>query len=102
MIPRYGEWDATYRAAGLEVIGIHAPETEGEADPAALAAFVRRERIRWTVVLDPAHDAWRRFGVRAWPTALLVDRRGIVREAFVGDDSAPEIQRTLVRLLAER
>jgi len=45
---------------------------------------------------------WRRFGVRAWPTAILVDRQGIVRHRHIGEGAYGETEAMIRRLLAER
>ena len=44
---------------------------------------------------------WRRFGVRAWPTAILVDRQGIVRHRHIGEGAYGETEAMIRRLLAE-
>jgi thiol-disulfide isomerase/thioredoxin len=99
MLPRYGDWLDRFGARGLRVVGVHTPEMDYERDPAALARFVRDEKIRWPVVVDPDEAIWRRFHVAAWPTIVLVDGKGVVRATFVGDDEAPAIETALGRLL---
>lgn len=83
------------------MVGVHSPETEHEADLRGIRDFVRTHDIRWKVVLDPALEAWRRYRVQAWPTIVLIDRAGVIRAAFVGDDSAPGIRVRLDELLSE-
>jgi hypothetical protein len=39
--------------------------------------------------------------VRAWPTALLVDRKGIVRFRHIGEGAYEETETMIQRLLAE-
>ena len=51
------------------------------------------------MVLDPDFAVWERFGVSAWPTIVLIDRAGVVRATFVGDDRAADIERALLALL---
>jgi len=99
MLPRYGDWERDYRGRGLVVIGVHTPETEREADRRNVATFVERNQLRWRVLLDPAMEAWRRYGIEAWPTILVIDRAGIVRASYVGDDRASAIEADLRRLL---
>jgi hypothetical protein len=100
MLPRYGEWDAKWRDAGLRVVGVHTGEFPSEREARNVAAFVKRSGIRWPVVLDPDERAWDRFGVSAWPTLFVVDGTGVIRAVYVGDDHAAEIERELVKLLA--
>src|SRR5215471_10221907 len=99
MLPRYGAWQERLGGRGLVVIGVHTPETEQETDRRAVAAFVEKNGIRWRVLVDPAMEAWNRFRVEAWPTIFLIDRKGIVRAVYVGDDHAAAIESDLARLL---
>ena len=100
MIPRYGEWNERLGPSGLAVLGVHTPELERERDPRALRRFIDEHRIRWPVIVDEDQAIWSRLGVEAWPTILLIDRAGVLRAAFVGDDQAPQIEAALRRLLA--
>jgi thiol-disulfide isomerase/thioredoxin len=99
MLPRYSEWLDRFGARGLRVVGVHTPEMEHERDQTALARFVREQHIRWPVVVDGDEAIWRRFRVAAWPTIVLVDRAGVVRATFVGDDRATDIEARLRALL---
>ena len=100
MLPRYGDWLDRFGGRGLSVVGVHTPEMDFERDTAALGRFVRDEKIRWPVVVDPDEALWSRYRVAAWPTIVLVDRAGVVRATFVGDDRSPAIEATLVKLLS--
>ena len=99
MLPSYSAWDTRYRDRGLRVVGVHTPELEHERDLGRLRAFVQAHKLAWTVVPDGDYAVWDRFGVRAWPTIFVIDRRGAVAGTFVGDDHAREIEAVLQRLL---
>jgi hypothetical protein len=99
MIPRYGEWEKLFAEKGLRVVGVHTGEFDYERDDKKVAEFVKKQDIHWPVVLDPDYAAWSRFDIKAWPTVLLIDRAGIIRGSYVGDDRAPEIERDLRALL---
>jgi hypothetical protein len=99
MIPRYGEWEQRFASRGLSVIGVHTAEYDEERSSERVARFVREHAIRWPVVLDPDYVVWDRFQVAAWPTVLLIDRRGVVRAIHIGDDRASAIERDILRLL---
>ena len=49
-----------------------------------------------------AEGVTKRFGVRAWPTAVLVDRKGIVRYHHIGEGAYEETEAMIRRLLAEK
>ena len=45
---------------------------------------------------------WTRWGVRAWPTTLLVDKKQVVRYRHIGEGDYEETEAMIRRLLAER
>lgn len=100
MLPRYTAWLERWGSQGLSVVGVHTPEMDYERDPTALARFVRDEKIRWPVVVDADEAIWRRFRVAAWPTIVVIDRAGVVRATFVGDDQSAAIETTLREIIA--
>lgn len=101
MIPRYGEWNQRLGPRGLTVLGVHAPETSFERDRGHLAAYVAEHHISWPVLVDGDFALWSRYRVQAWPTIVLIDKKGLVRAVHVGDDSGPAIEADLKRLLDE-
>lgn len=102
MIPQLRAWQERYAATGLTVVGVHTPEFSWEEPYAAVLAATRRLGVRYPVVQDNDRAIWRRFGVWAWPTAVLVDRRGVVRERHVGEGGYEETESAIRRLLAEK
>jgi hypothetical protein len=44
---------------------------------------------------------WNRWGVRAWPTTVLLDRKGIVRYRHIGEGEYAETEAAIRRLIAE-
>src|SRR4051812_22897875 len=99
MIPRYGEWKSAYEKRGLTVVGSHTPELDFERDVAKLRDFVHKNGITWPVLIDPDYSLWGRYQVEAWPTIVLIDRAGVVRASFVGDNQSAEIEEALRKLL---
>ena len=95
-------WDAKYGAEGLTIVGVHSPEFFWEKPYEKLLEAVRRLGIRYPVVQDNDFAIWKRFGVRAWPTAVLVDRKGIVRYHHIGEGAYEETEAMIRRLLAEK
>jgi hypothetical protein len=88
-------------AGALHVIAIHVPKFEAERD----AQIVRKTCARLGVGVRVAHDpdfvAWQHYGVVAWPTAVVVDPAGVVREYFVGDRQREPMQELIAALIAE-
>lgn len=62
----------------LVVIGVHTGKYSEEQEDAAVAEAIARYDRRHPVVNDPDYVVWRQWGVRAWPTVVLIDPRGSV------------------------
>jgi len=102
VVPQLRTWHERYAAEGLTIVGVHTPEFFWERRSAKVQAAARELGIPYPVVQDNDSAIWKRFGVRAWPTAALVDRRGILRYHHVGEGDYQEIETVIRRLLAER
>jgi thiol-disulfide isomerase/thioredoxin len=93
---------AKYRAQGLEVLGVHAPEFGYERDPGNVRAAIAERGITWPVAQDDDFATWRRYGNRAWPAFYFVDRAGNVRHVQVGEGRYDNNDAVVAALLAER
>ncbi len=102
MIPQLRAWQDRYEAAGLTIVGVHTPEFFWEKSYDKVVAATKRFGIRYPVVQDNDSAIWRRFGTRGWPTAVLVDRKGIVRHQHIGEGAYEETESLIRQLLAER
>ncbi len=87
------------RARGLRVIGIHAPETPAERSRPYVEQSLARQGIVWPVVIDNDFALWHAYGVQAWPTQLIFDRRGELRKVIVGDSQDREVRAEVESLL---
>ncbi len=87
------------RARGLRVIGIHSPETPAERSRPYVEQSLARQGIVWPVVIDNDFALWHAYGVQAWPTQLIFDRRGELRKVVVGDSQDREVRAEVESLL---
>jgi hypothetical protein len=101
VIPQLRDWHREYETAGLTIVGVHTPEFLWERPYTKVLAATRRLDIRYPVVQDNDSALWKRFGIRGWPTRVLVDRRGIVRYSHIGEGAYEETEALIRRLLAE-
>jgi peroxiredoxin len=101
VIPQLRGWHERYEAKGLTIVGVHSPEFFWEKPHEKVADATRRLAIRYPVVQDNDHAVWKRFGVWAWPTTVLVDRRGVVRYRHIGEGAYDETEAMIRRLLGE-
>ncbi len=101
MIPQLRAWHDKYEAVGLTIVGVHTPEFFWEKPQAKVVAATQRFGIRYPVVQDNDSSIWRRYGIWAWPTTVIVDRKGIVRYQHIGEGAYAETESVIRRLLAE-
>jgi thiol-disulfide isomerase/thioredoxin len=102
VLPNLRAWHERYAAAGLTIVGVHSPEFLWEKPTARVAAAVAELDIRYPVVQDNDFAIWKRYGTWAWPTAVLVDRGGVIRYSHIGEGAYSDTDAMIRRLLDER
>jgi alkyl hydroperoxide reductase subunit AhpC len=102
VIPQLRAWNDRYGKTGLTVIGVHSPEFPWEKSRERVVAATKRLEVSYPVVQDNDYAIWNRFGIRAWPTAVLVDKKGVVRHQHIGEGGYEETEAVIRGLLAER
>jgi thiol-disulfide isomerase/thioredoxin len=85
----------------LVVIGVHSPKFPHEADHVALERAVARHRITHPVLDDPQMETWEQYGIKGWPTLVVVDPEGYVVGGVSGEGAGPVIERSVAELIAE-
>jgi thiol-disulfide isomerase/thioredoxin len=100
-LPSLKKWDAQYRDQGLTIIGVHTPELDFERDIDQLRREVAGLGIKYPVVTDQDYSTWKAYGVEAWPTLFLLDKRGRVRWTHVGEGYYDQTEQVIKKLLAE-
>src|SRR5262249_34678820 len=101
VIPQLRAWHDRYERKGLTVVGVHTPEFFWEKSRTRVEEAMRSLAIRYAVVQDNDSAIWNRFGVRGWPTTMLVDRQGVVRYQHIGEGAYDETEGMIRRLLGE-
>ncbi len=101
MIPQLRVWHEKYQATALTIVGVHSPEFFWEKSYEKVVDATKRLGVRYPVVQDNDFAIWNRWGVRAWPTTLLVDKKGVVRYRHIGEGDYEETEAMIRRLLAE-
>lgn len=101
-LPFVISWDKRYREKGLTIIGVHSPEYAVESNVANLRREVASLGINYPVVTDNDYQIWNAYKVEAWPTIVLLDKRGRIRWTHVGEGDYDEAERLIQQLLAEK
>jgi thiol-disulfide isomerase/thioredoxin len=99
--PELQKLRAAYGARDLAIIGVHAPETAEEHVHANVVQALREQDITWPVLFDDGFVVWNRYGVNAWPTQLVFDKRGVLRATYVGEGYDAQLEHTVRTLMAE-
>ncbi len=60
----------------LVVIGVHSAKFETEKEAKNIQEAILRYEIEHPVVNDHEHRIWNSYGVRSWPTVLMIDPEG--------------------------
>lgn len=83
------------------VVGVHSAKFPNERESSSLVEAVARHRVTHPVVNDADFAIWQRYGVRAWPTLVLVDPQGYVVGGVSGEGHGPLLRQYIARLVDE-
>lgn len=108
-VPSLVDFDRKYRDRGLTLIGIHTPEFPpyaGEHDKGNVERALRQYGIEYPNAQDNDSRTWSLYGIRFWPSFVLIDKRGNVRyrgagEFHLNDGNYRLWERRIQELLAE-
>jgi thiol-disulfide isomerase/thioredoxin len=101
VIPQLRGWHDKYEQAGLTIVGVHSPEFPWEKPFDKVKDAAAKLGIKFAVVQDNGYDIWKRYGVWAWPTIVLVDKKGPIRYSHIGEGAYSKTESTIKQLLAE-
>jgi DNA-binding beta-propeller fold protein YncE len=62
---------------------------------------VTRHRITHPVLGDPELASWEQYGIKGWPTLVVIDPEGYVVGGVSGEGAGPVIERAVTELIAE-
>ncbi len=84
-LPHYTDWRRRFVSKGLQVVGIHRPETPSEYSVATVKQKATDAGIQYPVAIDNDAANWHAWGNRVWPSVYLVDKEGFVRYWWYGE-----------------
>ena len=99
--------ETKYAGQGLEVIGVHTPEFAYEKERRRVERASDRYKLAHPIYMDNDYAFWNALGNNYWPAFYLVDRKGNVRAADVGElhlntEKGDAFEGKLRELLAEK
>ena len=109
--PHLAEWDRDYASKGLAVIGLTRYYGNADGTPMNQAAeieflkkFMAKNGMTYDVAVADDQRTQMEYAATGLPTAVLIDRKGVIRYVASGTNSSrmEEIRDVMLRLLAEQ
>jgi len=91
IIPELQELEKTY-GDKITIIGVHSAKFQNERDSANIRAAILRYGIEHPVVNDGNFYIWKKFGIHAWPTLMLINPGGRMEEIYTGEGNIDKIK----------
>lgn len=85
----------------LVVIGVHSAKFANEGETENIRFIVKRYGIEHPVVNDRNFIMWQIYGVRAWPTFMLIDPQGKVLGYYSGEGVYEAMRPAIAGMIAE-
>ena len=86
----------------LLVIGIHSGKHKHEKDEDSIRQALRRYKINHIVINDADMKLWDAYGVKAWPTLVLIDTKGYIISIYQGEGHFKSLRKDIQALLPEQ
>ncbi|HEX3250932.1 MAG TPA: thioredoxin-like domain-containing protein [Pyrinomonadaceae bacterium] len=100
IIPDLKKLEAKY-ANQLVVIGIHSAKFQNEKETENIRHIILRYEIEHPVYNDSEYAVWQSYGVRAWPTQVLIDPAGYIIGGVSGEGNYDVIDQAIAKTVAD-
>ena len=100
IIPDLKKLEAKY-ANQLVVIGVHSAKFQNEKETENIRRIILRYEIEHPVYNDSEYAVWQNYGVRAWPTQVLIDPAGYIVGGEQGEGNYEIFDQTIAKLVED-
>ena len=100
IIPDLKKLEEKY-AKQLVVIGVHSAKFQNEKETENIRRIILRYEIEHPVYNDSEYAVWQSYGVRAWPTQVLIDPAGYVIGGISGEGNYEVIDQAIAKTVEE-
>jgi len=90
-----------YAGQPVVIIGVHSAKFDNEGDKQNIETACERYNIAHPVIVDEQHRIWSEYGVRAWPTLVVIDPEGRVAGSLSGEGNRERLDAIVYSLLEE-
>ncbi len=101
VLPELARLERVFHDRPVVVIGVHSGKFDAEKDPGRIRAAMQRHGVQHPVVVDGEFNLWRRYGVDAWPTLVVVDPEGRIAAMASGEPPVGALDEVVELLLAQ-
>lgn len=82
----------------LTVIGVHSAKFKNEKETKNIRQAILRYNIHHPVVNDFDFSIWQQFGIRAWPSLVLINPEGKIQAAYSGEGNTEAIRQEILAM----
>ena len=100
VLPDLKKLEEEFAQDAFQVIGVHSNKFPQEGEAKNIRQAILRYGIQHPVVVDQRHKIWKSFGVRSWPTLVLVDPEGNIIKKVSGEGNYETLRSSIVKELA--
>ena len=100
IIPDLKKLEAKYPNQ-LVVIGVHSAKFDNEKETENIRQIILRYELEHPVYNDAEFKVWQSYGIRAWPTQILIDPGGYVLGSVSGEGNYELIDQVVGKVVAE-
>lgn len=85
----------------LLVIGVHSGKHLHEKDDKSVLDAMKRNKVEHCVINDADLKLWDGYGIKAWPSLVLIDPQGYVLKQYRGEGHLEELRSDIKRLISQ-
>jgi thiol-disulfide isomerase/thioredoxin len=100
IIPDLKKLEEKY-ANQLVVIGVHSAKFKNEKETENIRRIILRYEIEHPVYNDSEYAVWQNYGIRAWPTQVLIDPAGYIVGGVSGEGNYEVIDEAITKVIEE-
>jgi len=100
IIPDLKKLEAKYPNE-LVVIGVHSAKFDNEKETENIRRIILRYELEHPVYNDADYKVWQSYGVRAWPTQVLIDPAGYVIGTVSGEGNGEILDQAIAKTIEE-
>lgn len=79
----------------LVIINVNAPRFPAEMRRSHVLQSIHRYQVSYPVLHDPELQLWKTYGIKAWPTQVLIDHDGYILGGMSGTGKLPRLKQVI-------